>query len=103
MFEQEEARAAGQAFSVDASFANRQAMQGKSGLMDGWRQGMARLSRQEMRVLRLLVAGHTYVEMAEILTVSPNTVKTQVSSIYRKLGVSRRAEAIAQAGRLTLL
>lgn len=61
------------------------------------------LSRQEQRVLRLLVGGSTYAEMAEALIVSPNTIKTQVSSIYRKLGVSRRAEAIAVAQRLQLL
>jgi LuxR family maltose regulon positive regulatory protein len=53
--------------------------------------------------LRLLVAGRTYTEMAQELIVSPNTVKTQISSIYRKLGVSRRAEAIAMASRLHLL
>jgi LuxR family transcriptional regulator, maltose regulon positive regulatory protein len=61
------------------------------------------LSRQERRVLRLLVAGRTYAEMAQELIVSPNTVKTQVSSIYRKLGVSRRAEAIAKTSQLHLL
>ena len=61
------------------------------------------LSRQEQRVLRQLVAGQTYTEIAQELIVSPNTVKTQVSSIYRKLGVSRRAEAIARASQLHLL
>jgi LuxR family maltose regulon positive regulatory protein len=61
------------------------------------------LSRQEQRVLRLLVAGQTYAEMAQELIVSSNTVKTQISSIYRKMGVSRRAEAIAMASRLHLL
>jgi LuxR family transcriptional regulator, maltose regulon positive regulatory protein len=66
-------------------------------------QGAEPLSRQEQRVLRLLVAGQTYAEIAEALIVSPNTVKTQVSSIYRKLGVSRRAEAIAKTSRLHLL
>jgi LuxR family maltose regulon positive regulatory protein len=61
------------------------------------------LSRQEQRVLQLLVAGQTYAEMAEALVVSPNTIKTQISSIYRKLGVSRRAEAIAASAHLHLL
>ena len=61
------------------------------------------LSRQEQQVLRLLVGGSTYAEIAEALIVSPNTIKTQVSSIYRKLGVSRRAEAIAISQRLQLL
>jgi LuxR family maltose regulon positive regulatory protein len=61
------------------------------------------LSPQEQRVLRLLVAGQTYAEMAEALVVSPNTIKTQISSIYRKLGVSRRAEAIAVTAHMHLL
>lgn len=61
------------------------------------------LSSQEQRVLLLLVAGRTYAEMAEALIVSLNTIKTQVQSIYRKLDVSRHAEASAVAQRLHLL
>jgi LuxR family maltose regulon positive regulatory protein len=61
------------------------------------------LSSQEQRVLRLLIAGHTYAEMAQELIVSPNTIKTQVSSIYRKLGVNRRAEASLVAQHFHLL
>ena len=72
-------------------------------VVEGRRQGVEPLSRQELRVLRLLVAGQTYAEMAETLIVSPNTIKTQVSSIYRKLGVSRRAEAIAVSAQFHLL
>jgi LuxR family maltose regulon positive regulatory protein len=67
------------------------------------RGSVSPLSLQEQRVLHRLVAGQTYAEMAEALVVSPNTIKTQVSSIYRKLGVSRRAEAIALTARLHLL
>jgi LuxR family maltose regulon positive regulatory protein len=61
------------------------------------------LTPQEGTVLRLLVAGNTYAEMAGHLVVSPNTIKTQVSSIYRKLGVGRRAAAVEVAERLHLL
>jgi LuxR family maltose regulon positive regulatory protein len=61
------------------------------------------LSPQERRVLHLLVAGRTYAEIAQELVVSRNTIKTQVSSIYRKLGVNRRAEASAVARQLQLL
>jgi LuxR family maltose regulon positive regulatory protein len=61
------------------------------------------LSPQEVRVLRLLVAGNTYAEMARELIVSPNTIKTQVSAIYRKLGVSKRTEAIETVRQLRLL
>ena len=62
-----------------------------------------KITPRDEQVLRLLVGGSTYAEMAEALIVSPNTIKTQVSSIYRKLGVSRRAEAIAITQRLHLL
>jgi len=66
-------------------------------------QGLSKpLSQQEQRVLPLLVAGETYAEMAREMIVSVHTIKTQVNSIYRKLGVSRRAEAIAEASRLRL-
>jgi DNA-binding CsgD family transcriptional regulator len=51
----------------------------------------------------LFVAGQTYAEIAQELVVSRNTIKTQVSSIYRKLGVNRRAEASAVARQLQLL
>ncbi|WP_075164548.1 LuxR C-terminal-related transcriptional regulator [Ktedonobacter racemifer] len=61
------------------------------------------LSRQEQQVLRLLMVGQTYAEMAQTLVVSLNTIKSQVSSIYRKLGVSRRTEAMAVTTRLNLL
>ena len=61
------------------------------------------LSPQELKVLQRLCAGQTYAEIAEALVVSINTIKTQVGSVYRKLGVSRRAEAIEVTTRLQLL
>jgi len=51
------------------------------------------LSAQEQRVLRLLVAGFSNPEIAEVLVVSGNTVKTHVRSIYQKLNVKSRKEA----------
>ncbi|GHO61944.1 hypothetical protein KSC_008360 [Ktedonobacter sp. SOSP1-52] len=62
-----------------------------------------RVQGQEQHVLRLLVAGQKYNEIAQALIVSHNTIKTQVSNIYRKLGVNRRAGAIALARWLLLL
>jgi LuxR family maltose regulon positive regulatory protein len=61
------------------------------------------LSQQEMRVLRLLVAGRTNPEIARELVVSINTIKAQVKSIYRKLDVGGRLEASDTARRLGLL
>jgi LuxR family maltose regulon positive regulatory protein len=43
------------------------------------------------------------VGIAEALFVSQNTVKTQLRSIYRKLGVSSRDEAVREARRQGLL
>jgi LuxR family transcriptional regulator, maltose regulon positive regulatory protein len=61
------------------------------------------LSQQELRVLRLLVAGMSNSEIAGELVVSNNTVKTHVKSIYRKLSVSSRDEAREMARELKLL
>ncbi len=52
----------------------------------------APLSPRERAVLRLLVAGESRAGMAERLGVSVNTVKTQIRSIYAKLGVTSRSE-----------
>jgi LuxR family maltose regulon positive regulatory protein len=60
------------------------------------------LTTAELRVLELLPTS-TYVQMAATLFVSHNTVKTHLRSIYQKLGVSSRAEAIERAGELGLL
>ena len=91
------------ALEASASRASTQEIQPEPTAAEVQRQPAEPLSLQEQRVLRLLVAGQTYAEMAEALIVSPNTIKTQVSSIYRKLGVSRRAEAIAVTARFHLL
>jgi DNA-binding CsgD family transcriptional regulator len=53
------------------------------------------LSRRELVVLSTLEEGLTLDEIAGRLFVSRNTIKTQVRSLYRKLGVSSRAEAVA--------
>ncbi len=66
-------------------------------------QKRALLSPQEQRVLALLAAGRSRPEIAQELVVSVNTVKTQVSSIYRKLNVARRKDACDAARRLHLL
>ena len=62
-----------------------------------------RLSPQELRVLRLLVAGLSNTDIAQELVVSTNTIKTQVKSIYRKLNVNSREEARQIARELKLL
>lgn len=53
------------------------------------------LSRRELLVLNQLGTGRPASAIAAELYVSPNTLKTQLRSIYRKLGVGSRAEAVA--------
>jgi LuxR family transcriptional regulator, maltose regulon positive regulatory protein len=61
------------------------------------------LSPREREVLGELARGSTYADIAAALYVSENTVKTHVSSLYGKLAVSRRSEALAVARSLQLL
>jgi len=60
------------------------------------------LTAAELRILKLLPAS-TYLQMAATLYVSRNTVKTHLRSIYQKLGVTSRSEAIERAVDLRLL
>lgn len=61
------------------------------------------LSQQELRVLRLLATGSSAPQIAQGLIVSVTTVRTQIQSIYRKLGVNNRVAASAMAHTLQLL
>ncbi|MFX1759983.1 LuxR family transcriptional regulator [Rhodococcus gordoniae] len=61
------------------------------------------LSPRETDVLELLALGSTHADIAKKLFVSHNTIKTQLRSIYRKLGVHTRVEAIGRARDLRLL
>jgi len=51
------------------------------------------LTNQELAVLRLLAAGLMYKEIADELSVSVNTVRTHVESIYHKLHIHSRKDA----------
>src|SRR5262249_520125 len=62
-----------------------------------------RLSPHEQRVFRLIAEGLSNPEIADELTVSLNTVKTQVKSIYRKLNLRSRKHARDTARGLYLL
>jgi LuxR family transcriptional regulator, maltose regulon positive regulatory protein len=61
------------------------------------------LTERELTVLRLLPTRLSTREIGRELHVSVNTVRSQVQAIYRKLGVSSRAEAVTQARQLGLL
>ncbi|MEY2721819.1 MAG: hypothetical protein RL597_1264 [Pseudomonadota bacterium] len=61
------------------------------------------LSQREAEVLQLCSKGLRYAEIAEVLGVSSHTVNTHLKSVYRKLMVHSRAEAVFEARRHGLL
>jgi DNA-binding CsgD family transcriptional regulator len=61
------------------------------------------LSERELAVLALLADGRTNKEISQVLFIAQGTVKAHVASVYRKLGVHSRAEAVSRAGALDLL
>ena len=61
------------------------------------------LSAAELAVLRCLATGQSRREIGEQLYISLNTVKTHTRELYRKLGASSRADAVAHAEALGLL
>ena len=56
-----------------------------------------KLTEHELAVLRLLVGELSTRQIAQSHYVAPSTVRTQVKSIYRKLGVSSRSAAVEEA------
>ena len=64
--------------------------------------GASSLTTAELRLLQMLPSHLTFPQIGERLYVSRHTVKTQATSIYRKLGVSSRSEAIDRMHELGL-
>jgi LuxR family maltose regulon positive regulatory protein len=60
-------------------------------------------SEAELVVLRLLATNLSARQMGEQLYLSPNTVRSHIRAIYRKLGVGSRDHAVARANALGLL
>ncbi len=58
-----------------------------------------RLTPREREVLALVAAGISNKSIARSLKISPNTVKFHMTTLFAKLGVATRAEAIAAAAR----
>jgi DNA-binding CsgD family transcriptional regulator len=61
------------------------------------------ITERESEVLRLLAAGRSNKEIARMLDVSPNTVKTHIARLFGKLEASRRTEAVLRGRELGLI
>lgn len=57
------------------------------------------LSGRELEILSLIADGHSVAQIASRLYLSPFTVRTHIKRAYKKLGVSSRGAAVAQAMR----
>jgi DNA-binding NarL/FixJ family response regulator len=55
------------------------------------------LTEREREILDLIARGETNTEIAQRLVLSPHTVRNHISSIFSKLQVADRAEAIIRA------
>ena len=62
-----------------------------------------KLTEREADVLRLIAKGYRAPEVAALLGLTPSTVSSYVRDIYRKLGISSRAEAATEAVRRGLV
>lgn len=67
-----------------------------------WTEAFAALTPRERALLALLAQGHDNAALAGALALSEKTVRNHVSSIYAKLGVHKRAEAVVMARRAGL-
>jgi LuxR family maltose regulon positive regulatory protein len=65
--------------------------------------GASSLTTAELRLLPLLTTHLSFSQISMEFSLSPHTVKTQALSIYRKLGVSSRSDAVHHAQQLGLL
>jgi len=65
-------------------------------MMDGPDRNSYRLTRQEKRVLALLLQGHHKKTAADAMGVSINTISFHLKNAYCKLGVHSKTEAVVK-------
>src|SRR5262249_19656413 len=65
--------------------------------------GETRLTRREHEVLQMIAKGFSYAETSEICGISTATVHSHLKSIYRKLEVHSKTEAVYEARRRSLI
>ncbi|PHN05555.1 response regulator transcription factor [Flavilitoribacter nigricans] len=61
------------------------------------------ISDREYEVLQLIAAGHSNQEIADLLFISLNTVKTHSSNLFGKLDVRRRTQAVQKAKEIGII
>jgi LuxR family maltose regulon positive regulatory protein len=66
-------------------------------------QAMHALSTRETEILKLIAQGLSNKEIARSLDIGPETVKSHLKSVFTKLGVERRAQAVSRAQTLGLV
>jgi PAS domain S-box-containing protein len=99
---QDELVAAIEAVMADTSWFSRTVVEKLAALRQSSRAGpsggdLGNLTDREREVLGLICQGQSDTEMSETLKLSRNTIRNHVSSLYRKIGVNRRAAAIIWA------
>jgi DNA-binding NarL/FixJ family response regulator len=91
-------RVLGGEIAIDPSLAGRVALSAaKLERGEFWAGAKLGLSKRESEVLELLVKGHSNRAIASRLMLGEETVKSHTRSLYRKLGVADRAQAVAFA------
>jgi LuxR family maltose regulon positive regulatory protein len=78
-------------------------LRGRLAAMEAAGAQRSTLTPAELRILPLLMTHLSMSRIADRLFVSPHTVKSQVESMYRKLGVHTRSDAVTRARELGLL
>jgi len=63
----------------------------------GEEPALPKLTKRERQILGLLASGLSAQQIAADLYISPNTLKSTMRDLYRKLGVNSRAAAVQQA------
>ena len=66
-------------------------------------QALHALSPRETDILTLIAEGLSNKEIARSLDIGPETVKSHLKSVFTKLGVERRAQAVSRAQTLGLV
>lgn len=63
-------------------------------MAENGKTGSIQLSPRELQILEMMAEGKSHKEVAEILFISPETVRKHLSNIYLKLNVNNKIAAI---------